>query len=136
MNPMQQLQSSEQDKWVKLARAVVALSVLVWIVMVAILLLAPSPSQCPDWHLKNAHSTSLWILLLGLGGPLNAFGCLIAVRWNQPVQRVTRNEADTHSLAMPAPYFLVRLSVLNSVVAQIPLFFLLTKCTPFLGPGG
>ena len=55
----------------KLARAVVALSVLVWIVMVAILLLAPSPSQCPDWHLKNAHSTSLWILLLGLGGPLN-----------------------------------------------------------------
>lgn len=103
---MQQLQSSEQDKWVKLARAVVALSVLVWIVMVAILLLAPSPSQCPDWHLKNAHSTSLWILLLGLGGPLNAFGCLIAVRWNQPVQRVTRNEADTHSLAMPAPLLL------------------------------
>jgi hypothetical protein len=126
----------DAGKWGTIARLAVAVSALLWITMAMILLLAAPPDQCPGWHLKDAHSSSLWEPLLLLGMPFNAFGCLIALRWNWFVKQAIDREPDSNAPRIPATHLVVRLCVMNSVVCQFPLFLLLTKCTPALGPGG
>jgi hypothetical protein len=118
------------------ARIAVAVSTALWIAMAAVLTLFPPPRQCPTWHLNDAHSTSLWQLLFFWGAPLNLFGCFIVLRWNWVIQKGLERETDLNSPQIPATHILVRMCVANSVVSQLPLFFLLTKCTPMLGPGG
>jgi len=122
-----------QDGWVRAARISVAISALLWLIMAGVLLMADAPSQCPGWHLKTEHETSLWVSLLTLGGTLNLFGCLIAIRWNWIIEDAI---SRTSKWEGPAAYVLARLLIVNSVAAQWPLFLLLTKCTPLLGPGG
>jgi hypothetical protein len=73
---------------------------------------------------------------VSLGGPLNIFGCFIVLRWNWAIQKSIERETDFRSPQVPVTHVLVRMCVANSVVSQLPLFFLLTKCTPMLGPGG
>jgi hypothetical protein len=53
----------DEGNWVKVARSAVAASVVLSAVMVAILLMFDPPNQCPNWHLKNKYSTSLWAFL-------------------------------------------------------------------------
>jgi hypothetical protein len=113
----------DRDGWVKVGRMAVATSAALWLTMAAVLLLVPSPNQCPGWHLKD--SESLWWPLLGLGAPLNGIGCFIAVRLNWFMRRVIESDSDLP--AIPATHFFVRFCVLNSVTAQFPLFLLLTK---------
>jgi hypothetical protein len=76
----------DAGNWGQVARLAVAASVTLPAVTVAILLMADPPNQCPDWHLKNAHSTSLWQCVGMLTAPLNIFCCFIAVRWNRFVR--------------------------------------------------
>jgi hypothetical protein len=59
--------------WGQFARLAVAASVTLSAVTVAILLMADPPNQCPNWHLKNPHSTSLWQCVGMLTAPLNIF---------------------------------------------------------------
>jgi hypothetical protein len=54
-------------------------------VTVAILLMADPPNQCPNWHLKNPHSTSLWQCVGMLTAPLNIF--VTSLRSLEPVRR-------------------------------------------------
>jgi hypothetical protein len=131
-----QLPSFDGDNWVKVARIAVAISAALWTAMAAVLMFAAAPNQCPSGHLKDAHSTSLWLLLFLWGGPLNIFGCFIVLRWNWAIQKSIERETDFRSPQVPVTHVLVRMCVANSVVSQLPLFFLLTKCTPMLGPGG
>jgi hypothetical protein len=131
-----QLPSFDGDNWVKVARIAVAASAALWIAMAVVLMLFAPPRQCPNWHLNDAHSTSLWQFLLFWGAPLNLFGCFIVLRWNWVIQKGLERETDMNSPQMPATHILVRMCVTNSVVSQVPLFFLLSKCTPMLGPGG
>lgn len=68
-----QLPKFDDGNWVKVARLAVAANVVLSGVTVAILLMAEPPDQCPSWHLKNAHSTSLWEDVVMLTAPLNIF---------------------------------------------------------------
>ena len=120
-----------EDPWVKAARILAAISALLWLIMAGVLLLAEPPRQCPGWHLKNQNESSLWALLIAWGGPANLFGCMIAIRWNWFIEKVSRKS----KFDVPATYILTRMLVMNSVVAQWPLFMLLSKCTPLLGLG-
>jgi hypothetical protein len=78
----------DADKWVKVARLAVAASLMLSAVTVVILLVVTPSNQCPGWHLKNAHSTSLWDDVVMLTAPLNILSCFIAVRWNWLARRV------------------------------------------------
>ena len=122
-----------EDRWVRTAKTLTAVSALLWLIMFGVLLLADAPRQCPGWHLKDRHETSLWELLFAVGGTLNLFGCVISLKWESVIEESLKRSA---AWDLPAAYILTRMLVMNSVVAQWPLFMLLTKCTPLLGPGG
>jgi hypothetical protein len=123
--------------WVKVARFAVAASVVLSAAMVAILPMFDPPNQCPNWHLKDAASTSLWELLALWTTPLMVFGCFIAVRWNW----VARKGAETDGrelptsfgpMIVPVTYVMIPMCVANSVLSQFPLFLLVTACTDWL----
>ena len=65
-----QLPKFDADNWVKVARFAVAASVVLSAVTVAILLMFDPPNQCPNWHLKDAHSTPLWLFFAGWTMPM------------------------------------------------------------------
>jgi len=62
-----QLPKFDAGHWVKVARFAVAASAFLLAVTVAILLMFDPPNQCPNWHLKDTHSTSLWTALATSG---------------------------------------------------------------------
>jgi hypothetical protein len=130
-----QLPKFDAGNWVKLARLAVAASMALSAATVAMLLTTDPPNQCPDWHLKNAHSTSLWEDVLVLTVPLNIFGCFIAVRWNWVARRAmesggrqVRTLFGHMTPTIPVAYVLVNMCVMNSLVSQFPLYLLVTQC--------
>jgi len=124
-----QLPKFDAGNWVKVARFAVAASVVLSAVTVAILLMFDPPNQCPNWHLKNAASTSLWELLALWTAPLIVFGCFVAVRWNW----VARKAAETEGpIIVPVTYVMIPMCVATSVLSQFPLFLLVTECTDWL----
>ncbi len=131
-----QLPRFDEGNWVKVARLAVAASVVLSLVTVAILLMADPPNQCPNWHLKDAHSTSLWDEIALWTVPLSFCSGFIAVRWN----RVARSAAESArrqmqplffgSLtppAIPVTQIMIHMCVVMSLVSQIPLFLLTTQ---------
>jgi len=82
-----QLPKFDAGHWVKVARFAVAASAFLLAVTVAILLMFDPPNQCPNWHLKDTHSTSLWTALAVCTTPLVVIGCFIAIRWNWVARR-------------------------------------------------
>jgi hypothetical protein len=111
----------DRDGWVRVGRAAVVVSAILWLAMAAILLLAPASDQCPGWHVKGH---SLWEALWLWGAPVNAFGCFIAVRRHWFIRRTIESDSS----GIPATHFFVRLCVMNSVAGQFPLALLLTTC--------
>src|SRR5689334_24120291 len=91
----------DRDNWTVVARIAVVASLLLWLGMGAILSFAAAPQQCPGWHLEDASSTSLWALWLFWGGPLNALGCFIVLRWDWAIQKSIEIENDHHWLPIP-----------------------------------
>jgi hypothetical protein len=88
-----QLPKFDAGNWVKVARLAVAASVALSAVTVAILLMVDPPNQCPNWHLKNTHSTSLWENVVMFTVPINIFCCFMAVRWNRFARSAIESEA-------------------------------------------
>ena len=129
-----QLPRFDAGSWVTVARIAVAVSVALSAVMVAILLFADPPNQCPNWHFKNATSSSLWEDVVMLTAPLNIFSCFIAVRWNWVAQRAIESAGRTlfggHMTppTIPVTHIMVHMCVATSLVAQFPLFLLVTQC--------
>jgi hypothetical protein len=114
-----------RDVWVRVGRAAVAISAILWVATALVLLLADPPNQCPGWHLKNHHS-SLWVTLLAFGLPWNLIGCLFAIRAEWALRKMIESE----QLVVPATHTFVSLCLLNSATAQFPLGLLLLRCTP------
>jgi hypothetical protein len=132
-----QLPKFDAGNWVKVARLAVAVSVALSLVTVAILLTADPPDQCPSWHLKNAHSTSLWGEIVLWAVPMNVCASFIAVCWNW----VARSAAESAGRqvrtlffgpmtppAIPVTQVMIHMCVVMSLVSQIPLFLLVTQC--------
>jgi hypothetical protein len=136
MAELTQLPRFDGGKWVKVARLVVAASLVLSVATVAILLIADPPKQCPNWHLKNTNLSSLWEAFVMLTVPLNIFGCFIAVRWNWVVRRAVESEGRQtgalfgHMAPPPVPIsdMMVKMCIMNSVASQFPLFLLVTQC--------
>ncbi len=131
-----QLPKFDDGNWVKVARLAVAASVVLSGLTVAILLMAEPPDQCPSWHLKKAHSTSLWEDVVMLTAPLNIFCCFIAVRWNWFARRAIESmDRQGGTLfghmtppAIPVTHIMVHMCVVMSLLSQWPLFLLVTQC--------
>src|SRR6266446_1901568 len=116
----------DEGGWVKLARVAVGVSVALSLLTVAILIMADPPNQCPNWHLKNEHSSGLWEEVIMLTVPLNAFSCFIAVRWNWVV-RTTIDREGKHGQtpfghmappAIPVTFVLVPMCIMGAVASQ------------------
>jgi len=118
------------------ARIAVAVSVALSAVMVAILLFADPPNQCPNWHSKNAHSGSLWDGVFMLTVPLNILCCFIAVRWNWFAKKTIESEERQGGTlfghmtppAIPVTHVMVHVCIAMSLVSQFPSFLLVTQC--------
>jgi hypothetical protein len=131
-----QLPKFDAGNWGQVARLAVAPSATLSAVTVAILLMADPPNQCPNWHLKNAHSTSLWQRVGMLTAPLNIFCCFIAVRWNRfartAIERMDRRGETLFGRmtppAIPVTHIMVHVCVAMSLLSQWPLFLLVTQC--------
>jgi hypothetical protein len=113
----------DDDDWVEVAQIAVATGAVLWIAMTTVVLFARAPIQCPGWHLR--HGESLWGLLFLWGLPFNAFACLTALNRDQVILQATKSDYFT---GMSPTYFFVCLCVIESAVAQFPLFLLLTNC--------
>jgi hypothetical protein len=123
--------------WVKVARLAVAASVVLSAVMAAILLIFDPPNQCPNWHLKDPASTSLWGLLALWTTPPIVFGSFIALRWNWVAQKVAETDGPEEltpfgPVTVPVTYVMVPICVATSLLSQFPLFWLITQCTDWL----
>jgi hypothetical protein len=131
-----QLPKFDANNWIKIARYAGAASAVLWATMVAILLVFDPPNQCPDWHLKDAASTSVWALM-AVTAPFVVFSGFIAIRWNW----VARKAAETEGRELPTPfglvtvpvtYVMVPVCVATSLFSQLPLIFLVEECTDWL----
>ena len=129
-----QLPKFDAGNWVKVARLAVAASVALSAVTVAILLMVDPPNQCPNWHLKNTHSTSLWENVVMFAVPINIFCCFMAVRWNRFARSAIESEARRGLFghmtppAIPVTHIMVHMCVVMSLASQFPLFLLVTQC--------
>src|SRR5215468_3710247 len=123
-------------KWVKLARFAVVAGTLLSTVTAAILLTVDPPKQCPNWHLNDKHSTSLW----GMWATLVLFFLVpagfMAFRWNWVARKaathrrrkmfVERLFSPMTPPSIPVTYFLVNLCVAGCLLSQFPLLALIT----------
>lgn len=103
-----------------LARTAILIALLVSAGTAAILLLSNPPPACPDWHLQNASSTSIWLMLASWTAPLIAIPCFIVIRWNWFLQKAAEGSG---SVLLPAEFVLTRMCVVCAVVSQLPLLF-------------
>jgi hypothetical protein len=132
----------DAGSWVKMARFAAAASVVLLAGMVAILQMFDPPNQCPGWHLKDMHSTSLWTFLAMWTTPLVVINCFIAVRWNWVARRAALRLTDEKvptlffgpitPPAIPVTYFMVRMCIWMSLLSQLPLIFVVEECTDWL----
>src|SRR6266566_3636770 len=126
MTDHEQLPRFDAGNWVLVARLTVTASVALSVVTIAILVLADPPNQCPNWHLKNAHSTSLWHDVIILAAPLNILCCFIAIRWNWVVRKGIESEGRGLLFGRVAPpailptHILAHMCVVMSLVSQFP----------------
>ena len=136
-----QLPKFDAGHWVKVARFAVAASAFLLAVTVAILLMFDPPNQCPNWHLKDRHSTSLWTALAVCTTPLVVIGCFIAIRWNWVARRgalkldekvPTMFFGPVTPPAIPVTDVMVSTCIAISVFSQIPLIFFVEQCTDWL----
>jgi len=132
----------DAGNWVKMARFAVAAGTLLSAATAAILLTVDPPKQCPNWHLSDKHSTSLW----GMWATLVLFFLVptgfIAFRWNWVARRAAKHRRRKMLVerlfgpmtppAIPVTYFMVNVCVAASLLSQLPLFFLITQCTDWL----
>jgi hypothetical protein len=123
----------EGGNWIKMARFAAAVGTLLSTVTAAILLMVTPPKQCPNWHITDGHSTSLWgiwatLLLLFL-----IPACFIAFRWNWFARKAATYESLFGSMTpIPVTYIMVILCVAGSLLSQLPLLALITQCTDWL----
>jgi hypothetical protein len=136
-----QRRNFDEGNWVKVARFAVAASVVLSAVMAAILLMFDPPNQCPNWHLKDKNSISLWAFLAVWTTPLVLSGCFIAVRWNWVARRAAlKLEEKVPTLffgpvtppAIPVTYIMVRMCIVMSVLSQLPLGLPVVECADWL----
>jgi hypothetical protein len=132
----------DTGNWVKMARFAVAAGMLLSAVTAAILLMVDPPKQCPNWHVDDKHSTSLWetwaVFVLLFLVP----ACFIAFRWNWFARRAAKHQRRKMLFAIlfgpmtppviPVTYFMVIACVAGSLLSQLPLFGLVTQCTHWL----
>ena len=126
--------------WVKMARFAAAAGTLLSTVTAAILLMVDPPKQCPNWHLNDGHSTSLWRMWVTLVLLFLIPACFIAFFWNWIARKAAtyqRRRPLIESLfgpppAIPVTYIMVILCVSGSFLSQLPLLALITKCTDWL----
>jgi len=129
-------------KWVKLARFAVVAGTLLSTVTAAILLTVDPPKQCPNWHLNDKHSTSLWAMSATLVLFFLVPAGFIAFSWNWVERRAAkyrRRKMFVERLfdpmtppLIPVTYFMVNVCVAASLLSQLPLFVLITQCTDWL----
>jgi hypothetical protein len=125
----------DAGSWVKMARFAVVAGVVLSTATVAILLMVDPPKQCPNW-------TPLWEMLAVLSAPLLVIAGFVAIRWNWVAQRAAKHQGRRMLFewlfgpmtppAIPVTYFMVRLCVAGSLLAQLPLFALVVQCTDWL----
>ena len=135
-----QLPKFDAGNWVKVARFAVAASVVLSAVTVAILLMFDPPNQCPNWHLKDAQSTPLWLFFAGWTMPMIVISCFIAVRWNWVARRAAETEGrEVPTLfgpmtppAIPVTHVMINMCLSMSLFSQLPLVFLVEECTDWL----
>src|SRR5215472_460239 len=124
--------------WVKMARFAAAAGTLLSTVTAAILLMVDPPKQCPNWHLNDMHSTSLWGMWATLVLLFLIPACIIAFRWNWFARKAATYESLFGPMTTlrtrrgsPAPipviYIMVILCVAGSLVSQLPLIALITQ---------
>jgi hypothetical protein len=129
-----QLPKFDADGRVKVARFAVAASVVLSAVTAAILLMFDPPNQCPNWHLNDPASTSLWELLALWTTPAIVFSSFIALRWNWVAQKAAETDGPEEltpfgPMMVPVTYVMVPICVATSLLSQFPLFLLVTECT-------
>jgi hypothetical protein len=132
----------DTGNWVKIARFAAAAGTLLSTVTAAILLLVDPPKQCPNWHVNDEHSTPLWGMWATFVLFLLVPACFIAFRWNWVARRAAKHRRRKMLVerlfgpvtppAIPVTYFLVNLCVAASLLSQLPLFALITRCTDWL----
>jgi hypothetical protein len=76
----------------KLARTVILIALLLSAMTAAVLLLIDPPIACPGWHLRDATSTSLWLLMALWTAPSLAIHCFIVVRWDWFLRRMAESD--------------------------------------------
>src|SRR5215467_3910079 len=129
-------------KWVQLARFAVVAGTLLSTVTAAILLTVDPPKQCPNWHLNDKHSTSLWAMSATLILFLLVPACFIAFRWNSVARRAAKHQRRKMLVErlfgrmtpppIPVTYFMVNVCIAASLLSQLPLFALITQCRDWL----
>ena len=114
----QALRYDGQKFAMKLARAATLIALLLSAMTAAILLLIDPPVACPGWHLRDASSTSLWLLLAMWAAPILAFHCFIVVRWDWFLRKMAEQD---YSAVVPTEYVLIRMCIVGAVASQFPL---------------
>src|SRR5262252_9371547 len=117
---------------VRMARFAAAAGTLLSTATAAILLMVDPPKQCPNWHLNDGHSTSLWGMWATLVLLFLIPACFIAFRWNWFARKAATYESLFGPMApppIPVTYIMVILCVAGSLLSQLPLLALITQCT-------
>jgi len=118
-----------------MARFAAAAGTLLSTATAAILLMVDPPKQCPNWHLNDGHSTSLWRMWVTLVLLFLIPACFIAFRWNWFARKAATYESLFGPRApppIPVTYIIVILCVAGSLLSQLPLLALITQCTDWL----
>jgi hypothetical protein len=128
--------------WVRMARFAATVGTLLSTVTAAILLIVDPPKQCPNWHLNDGHSTSLWGMWATLVLLFLIPACFIAFRWNSVARRAAKHQRRKMLVErlfgrmtpppIPVTYFMVNVCIAASLLSQLPLFALITQCTDWL----
>ena len=132
----------DSGNWVKIARFATAAGMLLSTVTAVILLMVDPPKQCPNWHLNDVHSTSLWGMWATFVLIFLAPACFIAFRWNWVARRAATHQRRKLLIerlfgpmtppTIPVTFIMVILCVAGSLLSQLPLFVLVIKCTDWL----
>jgi len=92
------------DHWYRTVRMAVVTSVFLSVILVAVLLFFVPPKQCPQWHLPDQLSTSLWLPIFMLTVPVLVGLIFVVVRWRWVVQKAI--ESVDYPTTMPISYIL------------------------------
>ena len=112
-------------RWRRVAQFAVGASVVLAVAFAALLLFGEPPKQCPNWHLPNARSSSLWVpFFLCMGLILPALIVMIA-RWEWIVGKAIEVDYPTMT---PVPYRLLIIVLMGCSASQFPWTVLVSNC--------